>query len=219
MSNQQRTNEEWLEQLRATGEIQAKTIQDLGEIIRRGLMSGLSSYLANDPVRIENLIEEITQETIIRVLQYLNTFEGRSQFTTWVYKIAIRLAFSELRKNKWKDVSIEATLEAEDEEPPAFSASELSEPSFQPEEVTEQREFIRLLWRIIQKDLTNHQRQALIVVVMKGIPMEVAAGKMGMQRNALYKLLHDARKHLKRELISAGYSIEEIFAIFQLPEK
>lgn len=219
MGNQRRTNEEWLAQLRATGEIQTQAIEDLSEIIRKGLLSGLNSYLANDPVRIENLIEEITQETILRVLQHLDTFEGRSQFTTWVYKIAIRLAFSELRKSRWKDVSIEANLESDDEKPPAFSAGELSDSSFRPEGVTEQREFIRLLWRIIQQDLTNHQRQALIAVIMKGVPMEVVADKMGMKRNALYKLLHDARKHLKRELISAGYTVEQIFSIFQLPEK
>ncbi len=219
MGNPRRTNEEWLAQLRATGEIQTRAIEDLSEIIRKGLLSGLNSYLANDAGRIENLIEEITQETILRVLQHLGTFEGRSQFTTWVYKIAIRLAFSELRKRRWKDVSIEANLESVDEEPHAFSAGELSESSFQPEGVTEQREFIRLLWRIIQQDLTKHQRQALIAVIMKGVPMEVVAEKMGMRRNALYKLLHDARKHLKRELISAGYAVEEIFSLFQLPEK
>ncbi|MCK7505732.1 MAG: hypothetical protein MZV70_17715 [Desulfobacterales bacterium] len=37
-------------------------------------------------------MEEVTQETLLRVLDQLGTFEGRSQFTTWVHKIAVRIA-------------------------------------------------------------------------------------------------------------------------------
>jgi len=35
---------------------------------------------------------------------------------------------------------------------------------------------------------------------------------MGTNRNALYKLLHDARKRMKKELEKRGLSPEEIFA-------
>ncbi|GAP09726.1 RNA polymerase sigma factor, sigma-70 family [Bellilinea caldifistulae] len=219
MMEERRTNQEWLANLRASGEIQATAIQDLSEIIRKGLLSGLSRYLANDPARIESLIEEVTQEAVLRVLKYLDTFEGRSQFTTWVYKIAIRLAFSELRKGQWKNVSLEENLEPDDGEIRSVSPKELAEPSFSPEVVTEQREVIRFLWQIVHQGLTRHQRQAFVAVIIRGIPMEVVAEKMGMQRNALYKLLHDARKHLKQHLLDAGYSVEEIFSIFGLEQK
>ncbi len=219
MAEVHKTNQEWLHQLSSTGEIQAQAIEELSEIIRRGLYRGLSSYLTNDPDRMERLIEEVTQEALLRVLKYLDTFEGRSQFTTWVYKIAIRLAFSELRKGQWKDVSLEENLEPEDEETRSVSPRELVEPSFSPEVVTEQREVIRFLWGIIQQGLTRHQRKAFVAVIIRGIPMEVAAEKMGMQRNALYKLLHDARKHLKQKLLEAGYSVEEVFSIFGLEQK
>lgn len=44
-----------------------------------------------------------TQETLLRVLDQLDTFEGRSLFTTWVHKIAIRIALTELRRKRWRD--------------------------------------------------------------------------------------------------------------------
>ncbi|MFN7036987.1 MAG: RNA polymerase sigma factor [Bellilinea sp.] len=219
MAEERRTNQEWLTDLRASREIQATAIQKLSEIIRKGLLSGLSGYLTSDSARIESLIEEVTQETILRVLKYLDTFEGRSQFTTWVYKIAIRLAFSELRKRRWKEVSLDQILEPDEGENYSSSAGELVEPSFSPDVVTEQRDIIQFLWRTIHQGLTRHQREAFLAVILRGMPMEVAAEKMGMQRNALYKLLHDARKHLKQRLLEAGYSVEEIFSIFDLVQK
>lgn len=219
MAEERRTNQEWLTDLRASREIQATAIQKLSEIIRKGLLSGLSGYLTSDSARIESLIEEVTQETILRVLKYLDTFEGRSQFTTWVYKIAIRLAFSELRKRRWKEVSLDQILEPDEGENYSSSAGELIEPSFSPDVVTEQRDIIQFLWRTIHQGLTLHQREAFLAVILRGMPMEVAAEKMGMQRNALYKLLHDARKHLKQRLLEAGYSVEEIFSIFDLVQK
>ncbi|NOH03849.1 MAG: hypothetical protein HND47_18735 [Chloroflexi bacterium] len=35
----------------------------------------------------------------------MDTFEGRSLFTTWVHKIAIRIALTELRRKRWRDAS------------------------------------------------------------------------------------------------------------------
>ena len=43
----------------------------------------------------------------------IDTFEGRSQFTTWAYKIAVRVALNELRRRRWRDVSLDG-LEADD---------------------------------------------------------------------------------------------------------
>jgi predicted DNA-binding protein (UPF0251 family) len=39
---------------------------------------------------------------------------------------------------------------------------------------------------------------------------------MGIHRNALYKLLHDARQRLKKQLLAEGTSAREILAAFEV---
>jgi len=56
--------------------------------------------------------------------------------------------------------------------------------------------------------------EALVAVGILGMPLEEVARRMGTNRNALYKLLHDARQRLKHKLEAEGLSPEEILAAF-----
>ena len=47
------------------------------------------------------------------------------------------------------------------------------------------------------------------------MPLEEVARHMGTNRNALYKLLHDARLRLKHALAAQGLSPEDVFAAFE----
>jgi RNA polymerase sigma-70 factor (ECF subfamily) len=51
--------------------------------------------------------EDVLQETYIKALKALPSFEGRSSLTTWLYRIAVNEALMVLRKHKWSTVSIE----------------------------------------------------------------------------------------------------------------
>ena len=44
--------------------------------------------------------DDAAQEAMIRVVRNLDSFDGRSQFGTWVYRIATNTALDELRKRK-----------------------------------------------------------------------------------------------------------------------
>ncbi len=68
--------------------------------------------------------------------------------------------------------------------------------------------------RIIDEELTDRQRLAMTAVALKGMPLEEVARRMGTERNALYKLLHDGRLRLKRRLEREGMLIPELLAIF-----
>jgi len=73
------------------------------------------------------------------------------------------------------------------------------------------------LRRVIEEDLTDKQRQALVATRVHGMPVEEVARRMGTNRNALYKLLHDARQRLQRELLAQGLPREEVLSAFGLP--
>ena len=44
--------------------------------------------------------EDILQETFLTVIQKIDTFDGRSSFFTWIYRIATNTALMKLRKKK-----------------------------------------------------------------------------------------------------------------------
>jgi RNA polymerase sigma-70 factor (ECF subfamily) len=45
----------------------------------------------------------------------------------------------------------------------------------------------------------------LVVTVLDGVPIDVLAERLGSNRNALYKMLHDARRRLREHVASAGF--------------
>ena len=69
--------------------------------------------------------------------------------------------------------------------------------------------------RIIEEELTERQREALILLGVKDMPMEDAARKLKTNRNALYKLLHDARIRLKNRLLMEDISPYEVLSLFE----
>lgn len=207
-----RTNEQWLADLKSDGIDKESALGDLHQIILRGLPYALSNWLpVNDP-RLQALAEDTAQETLLRVLEYLDTFEGRSMFTTWVHKIAVRIALTELRRKRWENVSLDELLEG-DETPPALHI--MSDPAPTPEDLTEGSDMIDRIQRIIAEELTDKQRKAMIAIAIKGMPLEEVARRMGTNRNALYKLMHDTRLRLKKRLAVEGLSAEDVLAVFE----
>jgi len=62
--------------------------------------------------------------------------------------------------------------------------------------------------------LTARQRRALVAVAIHGMPLEEVARRMGTNRNALYKLLHEARQRLKNRMLVAGVSPQDVLDLF-----
>lgn len=91
------------------------------------------------------------------MLAHHDSFEGHSQFTTWVHKIAVQVALTELRR-RWKDVSLESWLETEHgEATPSF----MTDPAPGLEAAAERSEILARLQKIMREELTDKQRQAL----------------------------------------------------------
>lgn len=207
----ERTNQQWLDDLRAGGDRQAQALEDLRAIILRGLPYAIAGRLDPNSPDSEALIEEVAQETLMNVLKHLDTFEGRSQFTTWVHKIAVRAALTELRRVRWREMPLpELTIEEEAD----ASYYEMPDPDASPEEQVLRAEMMQRVHRIITEELTDKQRQALMAVAVQGMPLEEAARRLGTNRNALYKMMHDARLRLKKRMEKEGMTPQEVLAAF-----
>ena len=195
-----RTNAAWIARLVSHGPHREQALADLRVL----LLGGLRRCLSDRPHADESLLEDIVQDALLRVLDRIGQFEGRSKFLTWATVIAVRVALTELRRRHWKDVSLDQILEDT-----ALGDWQTADASFQPEAEVEQRTFVADMYRIIDTELTEKQRTALLAE-LKGMPLEEIGRRMGSNRNAMYKLTHDARKRLKQRLEAAGYSADDL---------
>jgi RNA polymerase sigma-70 factor, ECF subfamily len=199
---QERSNDQWLAALRGPRKDQA--LADLRMILVRGLRAALRGG-ANGA---ESLVEDFAQEALVKILANLDSFRGESRFTVWAQKVAVRTAFAEMRRRRWRDVSLdEASLQRN--ESVNMSVDSLAEP----EQVATQRTIMVEFRRFVDEELTDKQRRALLAA-LGGMHLEEVARRMGTNRNALYKLLHDARKRLKRRMVAEGLSPKEVLSAF-----
>jgi RNA polymerase sigma-70 factor (ECF subfamily) len=205
----QRTNAEWLEQL--NDPIDDLALADLRKILLRGLRASLSNRINTD---LDAITEDFVQDALLKILKSLDTFRGESRFTTWAQKIAIHVAYTELRRRRWKDISLQDITEtAEGEE---FTPAILTDPSTTPEREASQNDMLQVVYDLIDTELTDRQRTAIISILQGGMPIDQVARKMNTNRNALYKLIHDARKRLQQALMdSTGFSPQEVLAMFE----
>lgn len=214
-----RTNAQWLADLSADRTAQqAAALDDLHARLRRGIFYYLSrerSDLANrSQAELQQMAEDFAQEATLRVLQNLSSFRGDSQFTTWATKVAVRVAISELRRARYRDFSLE-DITIDGELLPDLGATLLSSAPSNPERTAERADVLDKINRAMRETLTERQRLALEAVGMRGVPMDLVAEQLQTNRNALYKLLHDARSRLRDALEREGLSMEYILNLFQ----
>jgi RNA polymerase sigma-70 factor, ECF subfamily len=220
MSNT-RTNEEWLNDLRASGARQEAAISDLRSLLLRSALFFFSHNLgdfkglARD--EILQLAEDCAQEALIAIMNHLSDFRGDSKFTTWAYKFAINMALVIARRERWKDVSLDPLS--------SFDGEALSEwdmqrkpPRLAPDQSSMQSEIRQIIREVIERDLTDKQRRVLIMIVFNEVPMDEVARRLSTNRNAIYKMLHDARSKLKGSLQARGFEVSEMLSLFSAQE-
>jgi RNA polymerase sigma-70 factor (ECF subfamily) len=204
-----RTNEEWLEQL--DDPVDDEALEDLREILLRGLRASLSNRINTD---LDAITEDFVQDALLKILKSLHTFRGESRFTTWAQKIAIHVAYTELRRRRWRDISLRDIVETPDGD--EYTPAILTDPSSTPEREASQNDMLQLVYNMIETDLTDRQRTAMVAILQGGMPIDEVARKMDTNRNALYKLIHDARKRLQQSLFEkTGLSAQEVLAMFE----
>jgi RNA polymerase sigma-70 factor (ECF subfamily) len=201
----ERSNQEWLDALQ--GASQDAAVADLRALLLRGLRYGMASYGVT-----EADLEDFAQDAVLKVLDNLTTFRGEARFTTWAQKVAARVALSELRRRRWRDVSLQDLLA--EHENSDFTPAVLTDPQPDPGQTAMQRMMMDRIQRMIAEELTDKQRQAMMAVMQGGMSLQEVAVRMGTNRNALYKLLHDARQRLQRRLLREGLTPDDVLAMF-----
>jgi RNA polymerase sigma factor (sigma-70 family) len=213
-----RTNEQWIAELRSDDvSIQTVALEDLNKRLQRSIYFYLSQDRSDlrglATQELQQMAQDLAQDATLRVMDNIEYFRGESRFTTWTNKIAVRLAISDLRRARYKDFSLDELTADGELLPMTNRVASPSEPT--PEKVAERDDVMEKIEAAFKEALTERQYQALVAVALKGVPMDVVAERMGTNRNALYKLIHDARRKLKAHLESQGISTDYMMNLFQ----
>src|SRR5829696_1767534 len=199
----ERSNEQWLLELRGPNPDGA--LADLYDLLVRSLGAALGGYGGG----VEANFGDFAQEALIKITSNLDSFRGESRFTTWAQKIVVNVALTELKRKRWRDVSLQELLARR-----GAAGRGPAEIQLTPEQLALQNGVLEELRRVIDEELTSRQREAIVAVLLEEMPISEVARRMDTTQNALYKLLHDARKRLKRQMEAAGLSAEEVLAVF-----
>jgi RNA polymerase sigma-70 factor (ECF subfamily) len=200
---ERRSNEEWLSALKSPGAERERALSELRDMLVRGLHYALRGWRRTAGRDFEALAEDFCQEALLRILDNLDSFEGRSRFTTWAHKIAVRVALTELRRKRWQDVSLDKLVAEEG------AASVMGTGGVGPEGEAERTDMLAWMRRIMTEELTEKQRKAIAAIAFGDMPLEEVARRMDTNRNALYKVIHDARVRLKRRLAREGMNTQD----------
>jgi RNA polymerase sigma-70 factor (ECF subfamily) len=200
----QSQGEQWWQSLLRDGESSSQpVIESLRLFIHRAIRRSIGGRRECDA----GFIEDVTQEATVRLLKSLHTFRGDCQFTTWATTVAVRVAFTELRHARWKEVSLNHLLGQE--EGNSGSKYEPAAPEDAAERDGTRNELISSLRQVMQQVLSDRQLTA-ITAELAGMPLPQLAEKLQTNPNALYKLMHDARKKLKQGLEDMGITEQDV---------
>ena len=212
-----RTNQEWLEDLSAEGERQSSALDDLRDLLLRTVLYFFSHNLGDlgglPREEILQLAEDCAQDALLAILAHLKDFRGDSKFTTWTYKFAVNIALMTARRERYKGVSLEQLTTADEGTFFEWMTEDRS-PGLSPDRSALQGEIGDALREVIEAELTDKQREVLSLMVFNEVPMDEVVRRLDTNRNAVYKLLHDARSKLKSGLLARGFEVGETLALF-----
>jgi RNA polymerase sigma-70 factor (ECF subfamily) len=193
-------DDDWVERLKSADPIREQAIVELRDLLVRGLHRSLSQKYGTGVQA-----DDVVQDALIKILSSLESFEGRSRFTTWAMTIATRVGISKLRRKHFKDVSLDSMKSGQNLVAVTDDTPEADE--------AERQRIVEILKELIENKLTAKQREAT-QGLLDGLPVEEVARRTNSNRNAVYKLVHDARMRLREGFAEQGISSDEFSVVF-----
>ncbi len=157
----------------------------LDELVRRHLRRVRA--LVFQMVLDDAAADDLTQEVFLRVFRHLASFNGRSRFSTWLYRVAMNTTHSYLASQR------RSRVESWDDLPPQCDRAAT------PERALLDAELGREVQRALE-ELPSRLRAAIVLTVLQGLDAKEAARIEGCTVATMYWRVHQARKRLARRL-------------------
>jgi RNA polymerase sigma-70 factor (ECF subfamily) len=144
--------------------------------------------------------EDALQECFLNAIVHLKDFDGRSQFTTWVTRIAINAALMKIRGNR---SSRETPLLTVNEFGDARECIHLIDGCLNPEESYAERERARIL-RSLVSTLGPRIRTAIEIRHLQDCSLKETSDRLGISQAATKGRLFHARAALRKSWSKRG---------------
>jgi RNA polymerase sigma-70 factor, ECF subfamily len=148
---------------------------------------------------------ELAQDTFVKVIEKIDSFQGRSGFYTWVFRIAVNLTMNFCsRRGRLSFESIEIDTGEYQQAKNQFRMYLADDGSPDPAAIAEKKELCRLVESAIGK-LDDAQRAVIILRDVEGMSYEQIAGVLDTELGTVKSRLSRARGAL-REILEAVIS-------------
>jgi RNA polymerase sigma-70 factor, ECF subfamily len=174
-------------------ELLVRTAQ--GEAARRG------PRLAITGPELDDLAYQSAADALVAILGKLGQFRGESRFTTWACKFVILEVSVKIGRHFWRVPAVPLDAEDWDRLPARFG--------FDPAHQAEWVDLFAALRRAVDRELSARQREIFVAIVLNGVPLDALVIHLGSSRNAIYKMLFDARRKLRAALAANGYLLDD----------
>lgn len=147
-------------------------------------------------IRNEHDARDVCQEVWITVWNKLATYQGDSQFTTWLHPIAVRRAVDHLRRRqKWYHRFLPIAGADTDLHEAAPEPSAASDPRQDSERRERSEEFERAL-----QSLPEKHRTVIVLREVEGLSYEEIAQTINCRTGTVMSRLFNARRQLAQKL-------------------
>jgi RNA polymerase sigma-70 factor (ECF subfamily) len=191
---------EWLRSLRGTEEEREAAASRLHQVLLK--IARFECHRRNGQLRIvgpeiDDLAHQAAADALVAVIRKVDDFRGESRFTTWAYKFVMFEVSTKVGRHFWRTPPVAMEAEDWDRLPDRFGLD--------PARASEWKSLVEVIRRSVDEELTDRQREIFIAVVLNGVSLDALVAKTGSNRNAIYKMLFDARRKLRDSLVTNGY--------------
>ena len=191
---------EWLRLLGCTGPEREAALARLHELlvrIARGEVARRGPRLRITGPELEDLAFQAAADALLAITGKIGQFRGESRFTTWACKFVIFEVSAKIGRHFWRHPAVPLDAEDWDRLPGRFG--------FDPAQEAEWRDLLGALRRAVEEELSPRQRDVFVAIVLNGVPLDALVLELASSRNAIYKVLFDARRKLRAALDANGY--------------
>ena len=176
-------------------EFNAGSIAAYEELIQR--YAGKAYSLAQRLTRNPQDAEEVLQDVFVTVYRKLSKFEGKSTFSSWLYRVTVNASFMKLRRRKHdNNISVEEVL------PQILNgalARQASAMGGEGDKVTAQHQLSEALEDAISR-LPDEYRPVFILRDVDGLSSREVGKILNISVPAVKSRLHRSRMMLRRKL-------------------
>ncbi len=139
--------------------------------------------------------EDLAQEAFLNAWRGLQSFQGESSFSTWVYRLATNACIDYIRRQKRRQ-EVEDTTPLEYEDGDSLS---LPDTTFEPQRKLEQREVQERVQEGLKR-LSDDHRKILILRELSGLSYDEIAVSLGLDTGTVKSRIARARNSLRKIL-------------------